>query len=175
MTAVTEVNAGRIVGVFGLRVELKLDASRIGADALVAGLLVRARLADGTLRELRIRTVRIHKGRPLVAFEGFDDATQGEALTGATIMLERADVALTDGEYLDADLVGCELHDVQLGAVGAVVAVEHYPSQDMLIVGPGRALVPLVGEFVKNIDVSTKRIDVELPPGLLDDSLAERG
>jgi 16S rRNA processing protein RimM len=175
MPALTEVNAGRIVGVFGLRGELKLDASRIGTDALVAGLMVRARLADGSLRELRVRSVRIHKNRPLVAFDGFDDATQGEVLTGATIMLERADVALTDGEYLDSDLVGCELHDAQLGAVGSVVAVEHYPSQDMLIVGAGRALVPLVGAFVKNIDVSAKRIDVELPPGLLDDSLAERG
>lgn len=31
-----------------------------------------------------------------------------------------------------------------------------------------RAMVPLVGAFVKAIDVGAKRISVELPPGLID-------
>lgn len=175
MTTSSDLNAGRIVGAFGLRGELKLDASRIGADALTVGMTVRARLADGSMRELRVRSVRVHKGRPLVAFDGIDDATQGEVLTGASLALDRSDVALHDGEYLDADLVGCELFDAHLGAVGAVVAVEHYPAQDMLVIGAGRSLVPLVGAFVKRIDVGAKRIEVELPAGLLDDRLAERG
>src|SRR5580692_11053801 len=49
-----DVNAGRIAGVFGLRGELKLDASRIGEDALRDGLVATLQLPDGTARAVTI-------------------------------------------------------------------------------------------------------------------------
>jgi 16S rRNA processing protein RimM len=172
-TPPSEASAGRIVGVFGLRGECKIDATRIGADSIRPGLVVRARLPDGNERELRVRTMRLHKGRPLATFDGFDDATAAEALTGATLVLARADVKLHAGEHLDVDLVGCMLVDGAGRDAGRVVAVEHYPAQDMLVVGDQRALVPMVAAFVKRIDTAAKRIDVEIPPGLLDSAEAE--
>ncbi|GAC1405286.1 MAG: ribosome maturation factor RimM [Candidatus Velthaea sp.] len=174
MTRPNNLNAGRIVGTFGLRGECKIDASRIGADTLARGLVVRAELADGTQRELCIRTIRLHKGRPLASFDGFDDATAAQALTGAALSVERAEVALREGEYLDADLLDCVLIDGTGREYGRVVAVEHYPAQDMLLVGERRSLVPLVSEFVKGIDLAAKSILVELPPGLVDDREAEQ-
>lgn len=168
-------DAGRIVGTFGLRGECKIDATRLAADSLAPGSVVRVRLADGSERDLRVRATRTHKGRPLALFDGFDDATAAEALVGATLSLDRAEVVLGPGEYLDADLVGCSLLDDAQTVLGEVVAVEHYPSQDMLVVGTARTLVPLVRAFVKSIDIVQKRIVVELPPGLLDDREADRG
>ena len=158
---------------FGLRGELKVDASRIGDDALGPGVAVRATLRDGTSRELRVRALRRHKGRPLVAFDGVDDATAAEALVGAALALDRAGVALARDEYFDDDLVGCALVDANDTVLGDVVAVEHYPAQDALLVGEHRAIVPLVRAFVKEVDVRAKRIRVELPPGLLDAREAE--
>ena len=125
------------------------------------------------MRALTIRTLRHHQGRPLAAFDGVDDATAAEALVGATLTVDRGDVVLHEGEYLDDDLVGCALVDPSGAALGDVVAVEHYPAQDVLLVGPRRAMVPLVRAFVRRVDVGTKRIVVELPPGLLDDAQAE--
>ncbi len=162
-----------MAGVFGLRGELKLDPSRIGAGALAAGMTVRASLADGTARELRIRSLRPHKGRPLVSFEGVGDANAARALVGALLAIDRAAVELAAGEFFDEDLVGCELVDEQGRGLGAVVAVEHFPAQDVLRVGPRRALVPLVRAFVRAVDVGARRIEVSLPPGLLDDAQAE--
>ncbi|HEX3469012.1 MAG TPA: hypothetical protein VHT05_13120, partial [Candidatus Elarobacter sp.] len=52
--------------------------------------------------------------------------------------------------------------------LGEVVAVEHYPAQDVLLVGPQRAMVPLVRAFVRAIDIGARRISVDLPAGLLD-------
>lgn len=170
----SELNAGRIVGVFGLRGECKIDATRLGAGALLPGSAVRVRLVDGSERELRVRASRLHKGRPLAAFDGFDDVNAAEALIGATLALDRNDVVLSPGEYLDSDLVGCRLVDRQGMAAGEVVAVEHYPSQDMLVVGATRVLVPMVGAFVHAIDIAGRRIVVDLPLGLLDDRDAER-
>ncbi len=174
MTTSSELNAGRIVGVFGLRGECKIDATRLGADALCIGSALRVRLADGSERELRVRAARVHKGRPLAAFDGFDDVNAAQALVGATLTVDRADVALGTGEFLDADLVGCALVDPSGVVLGPVVAVEHYPSQDMLVIGAARTLVPMVAAFVKTVDVAGKRIDVDLPPGLVDEREADR-
>ena len=174
VTTSSDLNAGRIVGVFGLRGECKIDATRLGADALAPGSLVRVRLPDGSERALRVRRTRMHKGRPLAAFDGFDDVSAAQALVGAVLALERSDVVLAAGEYLDADLVGCVLVDAAGAALGTVVAVEHYPAQDMLVIGTARVLVPMVGAFVKAIDVARKRIEVDLPRGLLDERDADR-
>jgi 16S rRNA processing protein RimM len=163
------VNAGRIVGIFGLRGECKIEATRLGADALGPGAVVHVRLTDGSERELRVCAARMHKGRPLAAFEGFDDASAAQALVGAELTIERVAVTLSAGEYLDVDLVGCRLIDRDGAALGPVVAVEHYPSQDMLVVGAARTLVPMVSAFVQSIDIAGRRIVVDLPPGLIDD------
>lgn len=174
-TTSSELNAGRIVGVFGLRGECKIDATRLGADALGAGADVRVRFPDGSERELRVRTARLHKGRPLATFDGFDDVNAAAVLVGATLTVDREAVRLAPGEYLDADLVGCVLVDGVGADLGRVLGVEHYPAQDMLVVGPGRTLVPMVAAFVVSIDLSNKRIVVALPPGLLDEREADRG
>jgi 16S rRNA processing protein RimM len=166
-----------VAGVFGLRGELKVAPSRIGDAALAVGLEVHARLRDGTSRELRIRALRRHQGRPLVAFDGVDDADAAQQLVGAALAIARDAVELGDGEYFDDDLVGCALVDDGGMALADVVAVEHYPAQDVLVVAPvgtaRRAIVPLVRAFVKAVDVRARRIVVELPPGLLDGAEAD--
>ncbi len=180
-TPKSDANAGRVAGVFGLRGELKIAPSRIGDDALEAGVELRATLADGTVRELRVRALRRHQGRPLVSFDGVEDATAAEALVGAMLTIDRDDVELDDDEYFDDDLVGCALVDAGAGGdvLGDVLAVEHYPAQDVLIVAmrgaqrERRAMVPLVRAFVKDVDVRARRISVELPTGLLDSQAAE--
>jgi 16S rRNA processing protein RimM len=171
-----------VAGVFGLRGELKVAPSRIGEDALAAGIDVRAVLADGTSRALHVRALRRHQGRPLLAFDGVDDADAAQALVGAALFVDRDVVALGEGEYFDDDLVGCALVDVGGAVLGEVVAVEHYPAQDVLLIGrapfdklrTGCAMVPLVRAFVRGIDVGARRIIVDLPTGLLDPREADQ-
>ena len=167
-TRPSEANAGRVAGVFGLRGDLKVAASRIGEDALVAGLQVRATLADGTTRALRIAAIRRHQGRPLVHFDGVDDATSAAALVGSTLAIDRADVVLAADEYLDDDLVGCTVLDTNGAPLGHVAGVEHFPAQDILLVGAARAMLPFVRAFVRSVDVAAKQIVVDVPPGLID-------
>jgi 16S rRNA processing protein RimM len=162
------VTAGRLVGVFGVRGELKLDASRIGADALRAGLAVRLRFADGTTRPAVVAALRRHRGRLLIALRDVGDADAAAMLVPSELLLARGDVALASGEYFDADLVGCRVVDAAGIDRGEVVEVAHFPAQDLLLVGTRRAMLPLVGAFIRDVDVAAKRIEVDVPPGLLD-------
>jgi len=157
-----------VAGVFGLRGDLKVAASRIGEDALAAGLQVRATLADGTARTLRIASIRRHQGRPLVRFDGVDDAGSAAELVGSTLAIDRADVVLAAGEYLDDDLIGCNVVDTHGTALGPVVGVEHFPAQDILLIGAARAMLPLVRAFIRSVDVTAREIVVDVPPGLID-------
>ncbi len=167
------MRAGRIVGAFGLGGELKIDASRIGLDALRAGLAVTLHFDDGSVRETTLAAVRMHKGRPLVRIEGIADATAADALGHVDVFLARDDAPLDEGEYFDADLIGCRLLDEAGVDRGTVVDVLHYPAQDMLVVGTARLFLPLVRAFVARVDVASKTIHVSVPPGLLDPAQAE--
>jgi 16S rRNA processing protein RimM len=167
-----EVTAGRIVGAFGLEGELKVDASRVGRDALRPGLTVTLRYDDGRTRSATIAAVRLHKGRPLVRIDEIADANAATALGAPEILVARADAPLAEGEYFDDDLTGCRLVDAEGNERGVVVGVAHYPAQDMLVVGTAKLLLPLVRAFVADVDIDAKTIRVTVPPGLLDPAAA---
>jgi 16S rRNA processing protein RimM len=168
-----DLNAGRIAGVFGLRGELKLDASRVGDDALRVGLAATLRLADGTTREVTIASVRRQKDRPLIRIAGIADANAAQAVVGASVTIARDDAPLREQEYFDEDLIGCRLIDDAGVERGVVVDVLHYPHQDMLVVGAARALLPLIRAFVAGVDLARKEIRVTVPAGLLDPAAAD--
>lgn len=157
--------AGRISGVFGLRGELKIDPTGAGRAVFTPG--ARLRFArDERTSELTIGALREHQGRLLVLFEGVTGVTAAGEFVGGELFAPRDAFVLESGEYLDEDLVGCRLVDERGSDLGAVTAVEHYPAQDVLVVGAHR--VPFVRAFVHEIDVAARRISVSLPAGLFD-------
>ncbi len=160
-----EVPVGRIAGIFGLRGELKCDPSSAGRTLFSAGAQFRVKMATGDLCQLRIAGVRDHKQRLLIRLDGITGAQDAQAFVGATLFAPRNEIALETGEYLDRDLVGCKLYDSEGNDLGIVTGVEHYPGSDMLVVN-GK-LVPLVGAFIKAVDIDARRIVADLPPGIL--------
>ena len=160
-----ELPVGRIAGPFGVRGELKCDPTNAGRMLFLPGETLRAGLVDGSAQTLVLQSVREHQGRLLVRFEHVDSIESAQPLNGATLYAARERISLAPHEFFDADLTGCEVRD-RAQVVGAVERVEHYPASDMLVVR-GR-MIPLIEEFVKKIDVANKRIDCELPEGLLE-------
>lgn len=166
-----ELPVGRIAGIFGIRGELKCDPTSAGRMLFSPRTRLRLALPDGSSREIELSAVREHKGRLLIRLPGVESANDAQPYVGATFYADRGRIELDPGEYLDADLVGCVLYDPQEQVLGTVSAVEHYPSSDMLVVN-GK-LVPMVSAFIKSIDATGKRIDVDLPTGLLDEGAEE--
>jgi len=156
---------GRIVGVFGVRGELKCDPTSAGRTLFLEGATLSCRLHSES-RDVLLTGVREHKGRLLLRLAGVETVEDALALTGAIFNAQRDRLQLEPGEHFDADLVGCELFDSAGVSVGLVAAVEHYPASDMLIVG-GK-MIPMVREFIRAVDTARKRIEVDLPEGLLD-------
>jgi len=160
-----ELPVGRIVGVFGIAGELKCDPSNAGRIVFSSGADLRCE-ANGISQPVRLRTVRAHKGRLLVAFDGVNDAGAAQRFAGAVLYAPRERIPLDEGEFFDEDLVGCAVVGVDGKAYGNVERVEHYPASDMLVVR-GR-LVPMVAAIVRGIDPAARRIVIDPPAELLD-------
>ncbi|MGA2758942.1 MAG: ribosome maturation factor RimM [Candidatus Cybelea sp.] len=160
-----EIEVGRIAGIFGLRGELKCDPTSAGRTLFSAGAVLRCEGKERTL-PIRLAQVRPHKGRLLIRIEGVEDADAAGAFAGAILYAPREEVALNEGEYFDADLVGCAVHGIDDTLYGTVERVEHYPAGDLLVVGGH--LVPMVRAIVSEIDLDARRILIDPPAGLFD-------
>lgn len=120
---------------------------------------------------LRIASVRWHKGRPLVLFEGVDRVEAAEALRGQGLWIAAADrPALEPGLFYETDLVGCRVETVAGEAVGTVRRVDGAPGASVLVVGGanGEVLVPLAEEICRVIDPAVGRVVIDPPEGLLE-------
>ncbi|MBV8196735.1 MAG: 16S rRNA processing protein RimM [Candidatus Eremiobacteraeota bacterium] len=160
-----EVVVGRIAGVFGLRGELKCDPTSAGRILFAPGATLGCRRI-GESSPIVLSAVRQHGGRLLISIEGIEDATSAQGYAGALLTTRRDAIALEPGEYLDDDLIGCELRGVDGRDYGVVDRVEHFPASDMLVV-KGK-MVPMVRAIVVKIALDRQTILIDPPAGLLD-------
>lgn len=109
----------------------------------------------------------------LVFFDEVSDLSSAELLAGCELLAREEDIdaaVLEEAEALPA-WEGWSVHDERAGYVGEVVEVAERATQPLLTVRRaegGEALIPLVDEFIVDVDEDGRRIDVSLPAGLLD-------
>jgi 16S rRNA processing protein RimM len=142
-----QITAGRVGRAHGLDGSFYVDHPTEpldpGAEVTVGGRPVRVERRAGT------------DARPILRVSAVTDRNAAEALRGEAILVDGGELA--EGEFLTADLVGCEVPG--LGTVRRVIAA---PSCDLLEVGDDAVLVPLISDAVKRIDTPGRLIEVDL-------------
>ncbi len=167
MSDARRVVFGKLTGVFGVHGELKCVPTSFGAGASAAGQTF-ALGAEPQAPEVRCTGARRHHEKLLLAFESITTPEAARVLAGRELYADCVEVELGPDEYLDADLVGMRLQGEDGRDLGTVVAVQHLPAQDCLVVGPQRALVPLVKAFIRRVDLVERTIVADVPEGLLE-------
>ena len=127
-------------------------------------------LQNGVQKEYEIEKVRYQKDVVLLKLKGIDDISDAEKFKNHTIIIPREDgKALGENEYFIADLIGCEVYadeflgildDVFTAGGSDVYVIKREKEKDLLL--------PALASVIKKVDVEQKRIDVEIPRGLLD-------
>jgi 16S rRNA processing protein RimM len=115
--------------------------------------------------------VWLHDGRPVLKFRGIDSISDAEALVGAEVRLPIAErMPLEEGEFYQADLVGCEVVERPSGEpLGEVTGWQDAGGPSLLQVrmrDGGELLIPFARAICVEIDVAARRIQVDLPAGL---------
>lgn len=100
----------------------------------------------------------------------YDSIEKSRELVNFIIMVNEKDrVKLDDGTYYFYELIDSDVYDRDR-LIGNVISILNYGSGDLFNIKyeDKEVLIPFNKEFVKNIDVKNKRIDVQLIEGFLD-------
>jgi 16S rRNA processing protein RimM len=165
------ITLARIVKTQGRHGELATELHSDVPDRLRAGMKLSVLAEDGSRRELKIEDAWPHKEFVVLKFEGVDSISDAEPLVRSELQVPRSERApLEPGAVFVSDLVGCALfdHDREVGVVSDVrFGAGEAP---LLVVGAGKSEleVPFAQEFLVRVDLESKRIEMNLPEGLLE-------
>lgn len=124
-----------------------------------------------TYKKLAVEDCRIHKNMPLVKFSGIDTIEQGLHLIGMEVAAEREVLDDGEGGHFIVDLIGLKAFGEDGEDYGVILDVIQNTAQDLYEIRhpSGKIfLVPVVDEFVKEIDVDGGYVRLSLIEGLLE-------
>jgi len=170
------VTLARVVKTQGRRGEVAVEVHSDVPDRLHVALRVFALAEGGSRRELLIEDTWPHKDWLVLKFAGVDSISDAEALVGSELQVPRSErAALEPGTAYVSDLVGCAVLDCRRDnrgcEIGVVKDVRFGAGEaPLLVVGAGKTEyeIPYAQEFLKQVDLEHKRIEMNLPEGLLE-------
>lgn len=134
-----------------------------------------AGLPQAMLREATVESHWLHKGRVVLKFSQIDGIPQAESLRGFDLVTPREARTPLEGDAVYvSDLLGLQVVDVSRGGAevaGEITAVEPEAAGPAMLVirtqGGDELLIPFVRAWLRKIDTTAKRLEMDLPPGLL--------
>jgi 16S rRNA processing protein RimM len=164
------VTLARVVKTQGRLGEVAVEVHSDVPDRLHAGLRVFALAEDNSRRELQIEETWPHKDWLVLKFAGVDSISDAEPLVGSELQVPLSERAkLEPGATYVSELVGCVLFDHGREA-GVVSDVRFGAGAPLLVVKSGKSEleIPYAQEFLVQVDLEHKQIEMNLPEGLLE-------
>ena len=121
-------------------------------------------------RETTIEGFRTQHGRWVLKLEGIDSISEAEEWIGGRILVAKDDLPPKEADaFYSFDLEGCGVYADDL-LIGTVKAVLDYSGTELLSLDNDgeEILIPFAKAFLKKVDTDAKRIEVELPEGLIE-------
>lgn len=164
------VLVGEVLKPHGVKGELKVYPLTANPERFKK--LKKVILTNGqTTSVFKVLRARIDaKGMVFLTLEGLDSRDECEQFRGFEVRIERSEVPPLEEGWYYFELEGMKVYenDVLLGTLTRIVETG---ANDIYIVQgeKGEICIPALKSVVKKVDVPGKRMDVVLPPGLLDD------
>lgn len=161
---------GEILKPQGIKGELKVFPLTDNMDRY--NLLKDVVLTDGKItKTFQVNKVRIDpKGMVYLNLEGIVTKEDAEKLRGFEIRIDRSEVPVLQDRWYYFELEGMKVYENEV-LLGTLTRVLETGANDIYLVqgDKGEICVPALKSVVKKVDVPSKRMDVILPLGLLDD------
>ncbi len=129
---------------------------------------------DGKRETLTLEEHWFQGGRIILKFAGYDSVEAAKALVGYEFAVPESErVQLSENEFYDWELAGCEVETIGGERIGRVTGVMRTGGVETLIVEnmnneAREYLIPLAETICVEIDVRQKRIRIDAPEGLLE-------
>jgi len=158
----TLIQLGFVGAPFGVRGWVKLRSHTDPPERLLdhRSLVLR----QGSVRQnYRIEASGRSGGALTVKLTGVEDRDQAQALRGAQVCVPRSELPQRDDrEFYRADLVGCEVVNLDGVELGIVQHFMETPAQVLMVVrGEQEFWIPAVPQFLRQVDLQARRVIVD--------------
>ena len=170
------LRVGRLLKAHGLKGAIKVEMyTDDPASRFTPGSVFTLQVPDESPwlgKTLTLRELKWYNDSPVAFFEGIDDRTDAESLIKAILWIDDDSDSrpVEDDAWYDHQLIGLTVRRDGV-AVGTIARVDHFPSQDLLIVSTdnGDVMVPFVKAIVSHVDIEAGTVDVTPPFGLFEE------
>ncbi len=163
------IRIGKIVNAHGIKGELVVQPLTDNNRRFRKLKKAMLELSGGRYEDVEVLSTREHKNSVLITLKGIEDRNQAERLKNVYLCVAPEDAVKPKGSYFIFELIGLEVYQDDV-CYGKITSVLQNSSVDLYEVDGdfGDFYLPALKTVVKNIDLEQKRMDIEIPDGLLD-------
>lgn len=166
------LNVGKIVNTQGIKGEVRVMATTdFTKERFAVGNELTLFLPNNEQKIVKIKSHRKHKQFHILSFEDYHDINAVEPLRNGVLKVAKEDLhELDNNEFYYYEIIGLDVIDQNLGNLGKVKEILAPGANDVWVVDSkqyGEVLVPYIENVVLNIDLENKKIEVDLPEGLI--------
>ena len=158
---------GKLVNTHGLRGEVRILSSFKYKDRVFKkGMNIY--VGKDKVNE-KILSYRYHKIFDMITMEGYNDINQVLKYKGEYVFINKEDLILNKGEYLDEDIVGLSAY-VDGKLIGQVSRIDKHSVNEILVIKNDQKnyLVPYNFDIIISIDLEKKEIVLKNIVGLFE-------
>ena len=159
------VLVGKLVNTHGLKGEVRiLSEFKYKDRVFLPGMkiyIVRDKVCE------EIVSYRHHKIFEMIIMKGYNDINQVLKYKGEYVFVNKEDIKLRSGEYLDEDIIGLNVI-VDKKVMGVVKRIEKHNRNEILVVKSvdKNYLIPYNFDIIENVDLEKKEMSVKNIQGL---------
>lgn len=171
----TQLRVGRLTKAHGLKGAIKIELYTDEPEKrFIPGAVFSLQVPDSSPwhgKTIELNELRWYNSHPVAFFKGIDDRTTAESIIKAILWVDHDTTVLPDepDAWYDHQLTGLKVirDGVEVGTVGAV---EHLPSQDLLVIktANGDVMLPFVKALVPEVDFEAGTMTITPPGGLFE-------
>ena len=161
----------KIVSCFGIKGYVKVLPMTHSPERIGELSSVQVGMSDQDTTGYSVADVQFQSRTIVLKFKEIEDRTQAEDLVGNFIFVGKDELAEPpEGVWFIHDIIGCEVFTEDGAHVGTVQEVWKMSADDIweIIDGDRHLMFPAAKRFIRNVDLTTRRIVVAPPEGLFD-------
>jgi 16S rRNA processing protein rimM len=167
------LKVGKIVNTHSLKGEVKVISSTdFEEERFKKGSKLLITRGNQLIREVVVQSYRNHKNFLLVKFEGIDSVEEAEKLKNLQIKIDSDEVGeLEENEFYFHQIIGCEVFDENDKNLGEIIDILTPGANDIWVIkgeNGKEILIPYIEDVVKKIDITSKKVNIEVMEGLID-------
>lgn len=163
------VAVGKVIGVFGNKGSLRVSSLTDFPSRILE--LGSVYLVDKQVRKYRVLAASKHRRGFNLTLSGVDSSEKAKSLIGCYVSVPEQNLEpLPEGTFYEFQIVGLVAFREDGERLGQVTDILELPGNDVLVIDchGKEILVPMVDEFIKEIDIEKKRIIIIPMEGLID-------